>query len=168
MIANYHWIANQGEYLLVVQQVAWQAIVSECFRANDRETGGILIGYYTNDQSTANVTEALPAPKDSKWGQYWFVRGVTGLSTLLLKRWANPTRRTFYLGEWHFHPSIGLEPSDYDFKQMKEISYSSNYHCKEPIMLIIGQDDNGNRPVRVFVFPRDKNPYEYQQISKIE
>jgi integrative and conjugative element protein (TIGR02256 family) len=164
MIADERWEANQGEYIFVVKHDPWEVIESQCVSANGNETGGILIGYYTDDRTTAVITEATAPPKDSRQGRSWFLRGVAGLKSLLVSRWRNFGQRTFYVGEWHFHPSIDVEPSDHDYKQMQEISYSLNYQCNEPIMLIIGQDTSGIRAVRAFVFPRGKKPYEYQRL----
>ena len=149
----------------MVKSDPWKDIESECIKANGCETGGILIGYYTDERTTAVVTEATAPPKDSSYGRNWFRRGVAGLKALLVGRWNSLGQRTFYIGEWHFHPSVNVEPSKDDYKQMRDISNSLNYHCNEPIMLIFGQDVGDNRPARAFVFPRGKRPYEYHRLS---
>jgi integrative and conjugative element protein (TIGR02256 family) len=157
------WSANNGEYLLEINSDAWQLLEAECAEANGRETGGILIGYYSDDYSTAVITEVTLPPKDSTSGANWFVRGVTGLRTLLVRRWQNASRRTYYLGEWHYHPVNHIIPSDDDIKQMKEISHRPEYQCKEPIMLVIGNKLNASIQFRVFVFPDGRQTYEYHQ-----
>lgn len=164
MIANERWEANQGEYVLEILHDPWKFLESECVKANSRETGGVLIGYYSEDRTTAVVTEATSPPKDSLQGHNWFQRGVAGLKTLLAHRWKNTSRRTYYIGEWHFHPTVEVVPSNYDYKQMQDISNSTNYHCSEPIMLIVGENINGIRPVRVFIFPSGKTPLEYHRL----
>lgn len=161
---QHKWSANNGEFLLEILPTALQSINEECLKAVNKETGGILIGYYTNNQSTAIVTEASSPPLDSSSGDTWFHRGVNGLKALLLRRWQDMNNRTFYLGEWHYHPFYPIIPSIEDLKQMKKISSSKRYHCKDPIMVILSKNHNGNRQIRAFVFPNRKQPHEFKLI----
>jgi len=161
MILHKYWETNQGEYLFEINSDVWNFLESECSKANGRETGGILIGYYSDDRSTAMVTEATAPPIDSSYGYNWFQRGISGLKSLLIGHWKNSSRKIFYIGEWHYHPARMVVPSDEDYKQMREISNSENYQCKEPIMLIIGNRINDTRQIRAFVFPRGRKPSEY-------
>ena len=165
MSAQGRWVANNGEYLLEISLDAWRFLEVECSKADGREIGGILIGYYSEDHSTAIITEASSPPQDSTYGYNWFWRGIAGLRSLLACRWQNTGRRTYYIGEWHYHPAVQVIPSSDDFSQMQEISRSSNYQSKEPIMLIIGQKYKGARPLRAFVFPHGRQPYEYSRFS---
>ena len=158
------WMANKGEFLLEILPKAMKFIDEECQNAMNKETGGILIGYYTNNQSTAIVTEASSPPLDSLSGFTWFHRGEEGLKKILFQRWHNMNKRTYYIGEWHYHPVIQISPSNEDFKQMIKISGSRRYQCKDPIMMIFGKNNNGNRKIRAFVFPNSKQPYEFKPI----
>lgn len=153
MIAALDWVTPCEGYVLRIADESWFQIDRECNRAGAAETGGILVGYYTSDRSTAVVTEALPPPKDSVRGRSWFQRGVAGLRGLLNKRWDSEFR-TYYIGEWHYHPATIVEPSEDDLKQMYRINADPRYRCREPLMMIVGQGRNdGERPIRVFVFP---------------
>lgn len=165
MSAQGRWAANNGEYFLEISLDAWRFLEVECSKADGREIGGILIGYYSVDNSTAIITEASSPPQDSTYGYNWFRRGVAGLKSILARRWQNTGRRTYYVGEWHYHPAVQVMPSDDDFSQMQEINRSSNYQSKEPIMLIIGQKHEGARQLRAFVFPHGTQPYEYSRLS---
>lgn len=129
-----------------------------CGRARDFETGGILVGTYSEDRRTAQVTEALPAPSDSKAGPTWFLRGVKGLSAKLRRRWRSGGG--YYLGEWHYHPAGTPTPSRRDTMQMRFISKSGKYQCPEPVLVIVG----GTSPqleLRSYVFPRDEERLEF-------
>lgn len=121
-----------------------------CTKSGELETGGVLIGYYTNDLSTAVVTELTGPPKDSKRGHSWFFRGVAGLKELLAQRWRQP-RKHHYIGEWHYHPANHVEPSQEDITQLIEISKNQDYHCKEPLMIIAGRGSKEFRPLRAFI-----------------
>lgn len=163
MSRNHDWVTPCGGYALRLTTASWEQIDRECARSGDVETGGVLVGHYTGDESTAVITEALPPPKDSARGRSWFHRGVAGLRGLLAKRWES-RRRTYYVGEWHYHPASVVEPSGDDLAQMYGINAEPRYRCKEPIMVIVGRArDGGDRPVRAFVFPQGESHLEFEQ-----
>ena len=167
MITRQRWLTPNGEYALMIESQAWLRIESECKKAQGRETGGILIGTYTEDNSTAVVTEVSGPPSDSCRGFSWFWRGIVGLKELLARRW-KWKRRTYYLGEWHFHPYLSIEPSGDDLTQMRNISQNFNYHCSKPIMIIVGKYCNEGRPIRAFVFPQGESHLEFHITPKQE
>ncbi len=105
-----------------------------CDDANDCETGGIIIGYYSVDLKKVIITDFTLPPDDSKLGSTWFVRGIKGLKKLLSNKWKVDE---YYLGEWHFHPNNYANPSYQDRKQLLEISNDTRFACSEPIMLIV-------------------------------
>lgn len=155
------WSTKNGIYLLQILADAWKGLEIECAKAENTETGGIIIGYYSDDSTTAVITEFSQPPKDSILRSHWFVRGVNGLRDLLINRWNHPTKQTYYIGEWHYHPVPFVTPSETDFQEMKSISRLHKYRCKEPIMVIVGKMTGEARPLRIFVFP-NKNPmFEY-------
>jgi len=143
-----------GEFALLIEAMAWEQVERLCVVAGDHETGGILIGRYTPDRTTAVVSEVTPAPDYSRCGRWTFIRGVAGLRELLRRRW-HGAGRTYYLGEWHYHPAEVVEPSSDDTAQMVQIANAGNYESREPIMVIVGRHvgDQDRRHVRVFVFP---------------
>lgn len=133
-------------------------LISICEATGGRETGGILVGYYTKTLDCAIVTAISGAPADSESRRTSFERGVHGL-----QRWLNDLwRRTghYYLGEWHYHPGAPAEPSWIDIQQMEMIAQSQRYRCPEPILLIIGGDLATRWDTRIFVFPRGKEELE--------
>ncbi len=160
MSYGHDWKTPCREYTLRLTSASWQQMERESDRSGAIETGGILVGYYTNDKSTAIVTEALLPPKDSARGRSWFHRGIAGLSGLLTKRWDSRVR-TYYIGEWHYHPASTVDPSNDDLAQMYRINIDPQYYCREPIMLIVGQSRfREERAVRAFIFPQGKQYIE--------
>lgn len=124
------------------------------------ETGGILIGRYDDEHRVASIQEIAGPPLDSLAGHSWFLRGIQHLTDLLRMRWER-THRTYYLGEWHFHPTLDVLPSDTDIKAMTQISEDDEFRCPEPIMFLIGLATlDGQRRVRIFVYPRGKPAVE--------
>lgn len=158
MQVNQHWTTKDRCYGIFIEQFAWEQISKACIRAEKNETGGILIGYYANGQQTAIITQ-ISTPSDSKSGRHWFKRGVSGLASLLRKSWQDP-QKTYYLGEWHYHPVSVIQPSDEDFQQMITISQSPNFQCKEPIMIIIGKEKSSLH-AKAWVFPSGESPLEF-------
>ncbi len=73
-----------------------------CRQSALNETGSILVGSYTDTLDCAEVIAASTAPSDSQKGRTWFHRGTKGLQRWLGMLWQH--KRTYYLGEWHFHP----------------------------------------------------------------
>jgi integrative and conjugative element protein (TIGR02256 family) len=150
-----------GIYGVVIGDGPLKEIERICREAGDEETGGILVGRYTPDRSTAIVREATPPPTDSQKGRSWFARGVTGLRQLLRRRWRSKERR-YYIGEWHFHPATVVEPSADDLDQMLRIGSTKEYSCKEPVLLIFGRPagQGCGLAARAFVFPAGLRPVE--------
>ena len=109
-MATIDWITPCQRYALRIRADSWRQIDQECRCSGSVETGGILVGRYTKDESTAIVTEAPPPPQDSARGRSWFHRGVAGLRGLLAKRWATELR-TYYVGEWHYTPRASWNPA---------------------------------------------------------
>lgn len=133
-------------------------MVDICARAGGQETGGILIGHYSDGLDHAVISNVIRPPSDSRAGRAWFRRGVVGLNSILNRLWRG--RRGYYIGEWHSHPSADPRPSPADCAQMAQIAVSDSYNCPEPILVIIGGGPDREWEFGTFVFPRsnlDKN-----------
>ncbi len=132
--------------------------------ANRKETGGILIGKYTDDLSRAIISLVSGPPSDSKSGRTWFIRGINGLRKLLDKCYKSAG--SYYLGEWHFHPFASPSPSTQDIQQMLAIAKDRKYNCPEPIMIILGGDPNTNSAtLYICVFQRSGSIIHLSNIS---
>jgi hypothetical protein len=136
-----------------------------CKKAERKETGGILVGLYTDGLDFAVVTAASKAPRDSQAGPTWFRRGVSGLQRWLKRLWKS---KRFYIGEWHYHPFSPPDPSGTDVSEMTEVSNDSGYRCPEPVLVIIGGDPTGDLRIRVFVFPSGQAHAELLPVVEAE
>ncbi|MFQ5968801.1 MAG: hypothetical protein ACE5MI_14550, partial [Acidimicrobiia bacterium] len=65
-----------------------QSIRDLCAAAKTLETGGILIGFYTQPHDCAVVTAVTGPTPDSRVGLTWFYRGVRGLQDVLNRLWS--------------------------------------------------------------------------------
>ena len=126
-----------------------EAMVRNCKKAKRDETGGVLAGSYSDDHKCACVTSISDAPPDSKASGSWFRRGIQGLQKWIDKLWRS---KSYYLGEWHFHPFAPPTPSGTDITEMKSISTTDSYKCPEPLLVILGGNPAGAWQIRAFVF----------------
>jgi len=143
--------APSGLFGLSIPAPVVEKILGYCARALPNETGGILIGHYNESLDTALVSEATPAPPDSRDGRTWFYRGTQGLAHLLDEAWKDGR---YYLGEWHFHPLAGPTPSETDRRQLRDIAREERYFCAAPLLLIVGGHPRRDWLARSYVFPR--------------
>lgn len=110
-----------------------------CDESNPNETGGIIIGKYSDDRLTAYISEISNPPDDSVKKKTFFKRGIRGLQKRLDTLWKDSY---YYLGEWHYHPDSLPTPSSSDIKQMISFSQNKKLNCPEPILIIIGGNKN--------------------------
>jgi integrative and conjugative element protein (TIGR02256 family) len=136
---------------LRLQQSHFNTLFAWCESSAGKETGGVIIGHYAGDRVWAIINEVTPPPPDSKAGRSWFHRGISGMLNSLVHKW-HEKPRTYYLGEWHYHPDAHPDPSPDDRKTMKRRDLRSGFQCPEPILIIIGGDAQ-RWSARCFVYP---------------
>lgn len=136
-------------YNINLTKEVYEQMLCYCSKANPYETGGILIGNYSQNQTQANILQITPPPKNSGQAKCSFHRGSWGLKKILDTAW---NYGQYYLGEWHYHPNASSVPSSIDNNQMKSLSKDKKLNCPEPILIIVGGDKNNwNINVRLYV-----------------
>jgi len=154
-----------GRFQVRLTEPALDQLATHCHRGWPRETGGILIGYYTPRRECAVVTRAEAPPEDSSQTPFSFSRGIRGLRSLLHHLWHRPAAdRLYYLGEWHLHPSSQPLPSRRDRTQMQAIA-DGPYHCPEPVLLLVGGREAVGWTFGVQVFRRRQKALHLQAIT---
>ena len=151
-VDSMHFSSHDQLFQVSLSAKAISEIVSFCRSSVGVETGGILIGNYSQDNRTALVTEATGPPVDSVRGFARFVRGIIGLQEMLNKLWLGQSRK-YYLGEWHFHPMAVPDPSGQDINQMRKIACDTRYACPEPILVILSGCPTNKWQLNVSVQP---------------
>ena len=127
---------DTASYRVRLDEDAMAFMLSTCEEAGRAETGGILVGTYSDDGVSARVSQVLGPPAGSEATSTRFVRSETGLAELLKQLWAV---QQHYLGEWHSHPEGAGVPSAQDKRQMVAISRDSAYSCPNPILIVVGR-----------------------------
>jgi len=128
-------------------------VLQECRLARGRESGGILLGYYTDQLDCAVVTRVTGPGRGSRAGGTWFERGVAGLQAVVTRLWRSG--RGYYLGEWHFHPDASADPSPDDLQTLRRIACDRGSQCRHPALLILGGDPATSWTASAYVFRRD-------------
>ena len=127
-------IAPSGVSVLLPDGIR-EELFALCTKAYPLETGGIIYGDYTDNNSCASIKGVTGQTSDSHAGRTWFHRGIDKLQAFLNNKWRN---NLYYLGEWHFHPNGAPDPSDRDLSSLKSIAGSSITQCTDPLILIVG------------------------------
>ena len=130
-----------------------EAMLRICRSAGCVETGGILVGYYTQDLDCAIITRVSAVPKDSRHAAAVFVRGTAGLRPWLRRLWERK-RREYYLGEWHFHPMASPYPSPRDISETRRNAKDPKRNCSVPLLVIIGGDPRKGCILKAFVYAK--------------
>lgn len=138
-------------------------MVRLCQSAGRVETGGILVGYYSDNHAVAIVNAVSNAPVDSTQTRTRFHRGICGLQQWINRLWRQ--NQGFYLGEWHFHPFASPQPSPRDLEQIEEVAGAQVYCCPEPLLVIIGGDPRGAWNYRAFVFVGERGLVELMPLD---
>lgn len=141
------------KYNVYLNNTCYEQMLHYSDKSNPYETGGILIGNYSQDLTTANILQITPPPKNSILKKNSFYRASNDLEMMLDTAWE---QGCYYLGEWHYHPNFYAIPSMADIKQMIDFSNNQNLKCPEPILVIIGGNKN-NWDVTVSVFSEGKH-----------
>jgi integrative and conjugative element protein (TIGR02256 family) len=155
-----HFATSGGKFHLHLTGAALTRMIQVCRESKGNEVGGILVGFYTEDHTTAIVTNVSTPSDDSKAGRTWYLRGVRRLRSWLRLLWQQNVRQ-YYLGEWHSHPGGSPVPSKQDIDQMIQIAVDENYQCREPILAIIGGGVRAKSKMKAYVFPQGRRYLEF-------
>lgn len=134
-MTDLHFVSPDKLFEVNLRQELYSQMQQYCIKSYPRETGGIIIGNYSNDLKMANINKALGPPQKSIHQRSRFIRSGIGIKQILDFEWE---MGNYYLGEWHYHPNASPTPSYPDIKQMMLFSHDKSLNCPEPILLIIG------------------------------
>jgi len=111
----------------------------ESAESGDAETGGVLIGFRKGGDEYVIVRASKAGPNATRT-KTRFEKDEEYCQNELLNAFNELGEKGLYLGEWHFHPSGGNEPSGLDIKSLTEIAAQDNYRIDKPIMIILSRD----------------------------
>ncbi|MDT8389183.1 MAG: Mov34/MPN/PAD-1 family protein [Lentisphaeria bacterium] len=104
------------------------------------ETGGLLAGYFSADNSEVVVTKIVTAGPNAVHGIYSYVPDYEADREAIGKIYDETDGLESYLGDWHSHPIGGAYLSWRDRRALKNIARFEGNFVESPVMLIIGLD----------------------------
>lgn len=146
------WTSSESPLTVKIPPAELAAAEDLCRKAGDVETGGILAGVYPSE-TDALVMSTTDPPRDSQHSPTTFHRGTEGVDEWL--REARESKGIHYLGEWHYHPSAAPVASQQDRNRMDAIATNEDYHCPDPVLVIIGGKPSDGFETNVYVFHRE-------------
>jgi len=112
-----------------------------------RETGGVLIGNFDQENRVVYLADMLPSPPDSEEWPTLYVRGSQGLESAVKRVRERTDNQLQYIGEWHSHPDgYNTEPSGDDKTVFGWLAEHAARDSNPPVMAIAGEKD-----IRIFV-----------------
>lgn len=148
---------------------AWRQIEQAVRKQPMIETGGILMGYQTEDGNSIIAYASGPGPKAIQ------TKNAVQFDDPYLKRLAQQIKRQSagrlsYIGDWHSHTVKRLTPSRNDRLTVYQKSSSNLYTSSSPLMLIVGLGKRDQLQARAFVlsdsFREVKRIQLYQKQAK--
>lgn len=100
------------------------------------ETGGIIVGRYSNVSDTFHVVDVIPAPPDSRFSAEEFVLGIEGLSELIDGLIERNGGALYPLGTWHNH-LVASGPSRKDLATALKLATEQVF----PLLMLIHTPD---------------------------
>ncbi len=122
--------------LVMVEEVR-EAMVSLAEASPNVETGGVLIGFVDGQRRAVALRATEPGPNAERTATR-FRRDVAYTQSELDRATRELGARGVYIGEWHSHRTVELEPSAIDVDSLFGISESVNYLTRCPVMAIVG------------------------------
>jgi integrative and conjugative element protein (TIGR02256 family) len=110
-------------------------------RSWPKETGGLLIGYWSNVQRVAVITSCTGPGPLAFHAESAFRPDSSYQERELARLYAESGGHWTYLGDWHTHPDGDALLSVVDGATLRTIARSKQARCPYPIMLIVARGE---------------------------
>lgn len=124
--------------------VAWigqdvvESVAGEADQSFPRETGGVLMGYWTADKSEVVITSVIGPGPNAIHGRSSFSPDAHFQEQAIAERYALSGRRHTYLGDWHVHPNAKRASLSWkDLRTMARIASCPEARAPSPLMAIV-------------------------------
>ena len=138
----HRWHFAERECTVYLPDAALQTMADIAQRARPNETGGTLIGYYSEDRALAHVVKALGVRRGARSSRTRFYRPPDDVDGKLAEIYRNSGGQLYYLGEWHSHPSGNLLPSATDLRTLQDLARSPDVATDTPILILLAGDSS--------------------------
>jgi integrative and conjugative element protein (TIGR02256 family) len=132
-----------------LSETAIRSIRSECSRVDGVETGGILIGYHSEDWMV--ISHATGPGPDAVHGPYDIELDLAFITKELKNQ--EKSLPVGYEGNWHCHPGQRfIKPSRVDEHLQNSIVRSPNYDVDTVLLLIVPSTPIQMKDFNCFIF----------------
>ncbi|MBV1718262.1 MAG: Mov34/MPN/PAD-1 family protein [Desulfarculus sp.] len=104
-----------------------------------KETGGILVGYWSADKKEVVVTNIISAGPNAHHGRVIFKPDHEYQQQELDRILNFGAEPLFYLGDWHTHPNGKLKLSILDMITLWRIARNPEAYAPTPVMLVLAR-----------------------------
>ncbi len=130
---------NISEKKVFIAKIAYELMKREVQAADDLETGGVLIGYITENGEFVITVATEPGSKAIKEASL-FLKDEEFTQQQLEEAFKTFGDKGLYLGEWHYHPRGAYAPSGTDIKSLTQIAKQDSYRTDTPLLIILSSD----------------------------
>lgn len=146
------FIDNISNLNLVIDDKIVCVIRKQALEAFPNETGGFLVGKYSDDNRSAIVSLVLNPVKITS-GPTSFQRETDGMESV----WDELYKEgLIYLGEWHSHPNGSSMYSATDKKALTNIAQCKDVLIRNPIMLIVSLSKTKINKINAYYYDNGK------------
>jgi integrative and conjugative element protein (TIGR02256 family) len=135
---SHTWEFSERSCYVNIPGVLLHKLISFARNSYPQETGGTLVGHYSDDHTKAHVTEVLEAKKGARRSLRSFFRPSDKEDNQLKQIYKKTRGKIHYLGEWHSHPKASPLPSYRDETTMKQLVRDLKVAADTPLLLIVG------------------------------
>lgn len=114
-----------------------QEIIAETARTLPLETGGMLIGYWSDDTRDAVIVDTIAPGPAAIHARAAFVSDGEWQQQRLEEIYRHSGRIHTYLGDWHSHPHGEAAPSPRDRHTARVVAAEQHARAPHPITLIV-------------------------------
>ena len=129
----------ESDFTLWLSEAAYKAILIEAMCRMPRETGGILLGYWSTPQEAVITAIVGPGPK-AVHRKRSFQPDSSYHELEIARHYADSGRTETYLGDWHTHPKASAYMSSRDESTLQALADYAPARLATPIMMILGTD----------------------------
>jgi len=157
-------VMSESSLTVWLKGSALARMTDEADKEFPRETGGVLMGYWSNDTFQAVITHVIgPGPNAVHHLDSFTPDGEFQLSEIE-RIYRESGRIITYLGDWHTHPIGGGEPSKRDRKTLRKIASDPEARAPNPLMAILDRKDGWRETVWVLL-PPDSGMWRANDLS---
>jgi integrative and conjugative element protein (TIGR02256 family) len=123
-----------------IPKLLYDEMVAEAAKWAPLETGGVLLGYFSdsNEVVVTALVHAGPKAKRTRWS---FRPDPQFQNDAIAGKYEASGRQDRYLGDWHTHPGGSRNMSWRDRRTLQSIAECDDARIANPVMVILHDDD---------------------------